>query len=79
MAQTTTETVAPRSLSASVASRTAPPVVMTSSIKTTVRPATLGAFCEATGSVGLGLLPHEECLDAGQRTHHGGDWYASEL
>ena len=42
IAQTTTSTIAPASRSARVASRTAPPVVMTSSISVTRRPATSG-------------------------------------
>ena len=79
IAQTTISTTAPSARSAAVASRTAPPVVMTSSISVTRRPVDVRALGQLAGAVRLGLLAHEEGGSAGAGTDHGGDRDAAEL
>ena len=79
IAQTTTSTVAPASRSARVASRTAPPVVMTSSTSVTRAAGHVGALGQLAGAVVLGLLAHEQRGQSGARAEHGHDRDAAHL
>ena len=67
------------SRSACVASRTAPPVVITSSTRVTRLPAYVRTLGELAGAVGLGLLAHEQRRGAGDAADDRGDRDAAHL